>query len=200
MNPSPKTRTRLTPEARKKQLLSVAKQMILEQGLQSFSMEALARTAGVSSPLVYNYFSSRKATLRELLTREYTAYADNLTAAVAAADSFEEVVRIFITSNFDHYAPGNIIPILDSQPEIVEAIHESSSKHGREVARFLVRATATNYRLTKIQAELVVRMSSGASIAAAEYAALGRMPRDKAIDVALAYVMAGLKQIATRET
>ena len=40
-----KARTRLSPAARTQQLLATAKTMILEHGLQSFTMEALARTA-----------------------------------------------------------------------------------------------------------------------------------------------------------
>ncbi|MDG1207361.1 MAG: TetR/AcrR family transcriptional regulator [Pseudomonadales bacterium] len=52
-------RTGLSPSARIDQLLDVAKQMIHNDGLQAFTIESLARTAAVSSPLVYNYFSSR---------------------------------------------------------------------------------------------------------------------------------------------
>ena len=60
---STKQRTRLSPAARTDQLLNVAKKMIVSDGLQSFRMESLARMAEVSSPLVYNYFSSRQALL-----------------------------------------------------------------------------------------------------------------------------------------
>ena len=56
-------RTRLTPAARTDQLLDTSKQMIKENGLQAFTMESLARTANVSSPLVYNYFANRQALL-----------------------------------------------------------------------------------------------------------------------------------------
>ena len=73
-----KTRTRLSPEARKNQLLDVSKAMILELGLQGFSMEALARSAGVSSPLVYTYFDSRLDALPCLLAREYKDYIAQL--------------------------------------------------------------------------------------------------------------------------
>jgi AcrR family transcriptional regulator len=40
-------RTRLSPAGRKKQLLDTAKAMIVEEGLQRFTMEALACTAGL---------------------------------------------------------------------------------------------------------------------------------------------------------
>ena len=189
-----KTRTRLSPEARKAQLLDVSKEMILADGLQEFSMEALARTAGVSSPLVYNYFDSRLDTLRSLLAREYEAYGARLTEDVEQAEDFETVVRLSIESNFDYYAPGNIIPVLESQPEIVVAIESQQRKNGRDLARFLVRTTADTYNLSQRQAELFVQMSSGASIAAAQYASYGRMNRNKVIEAALAYILAGLEK------
>ncbi len=194
-----KRRTRLSPEARKIQLLNVAKNMILERGLQEFSMEALARNAAVSSPLVYNYFPSRLETLRALLTQEYEAYTRDYTEQVDRADGFEQIVRIFIVSNFDYYAPGNIIPILDSQPEIADAIREDSVAQVQKVASYFVRTTAESYKLTKTQAELVVAMSSGASIAAAKYASFGRSNQKKAVDHALTFVVAGMERIARQD-
>ena len=199
MSEQAKTRTRLSPEARKNQLLDVSKAMILEDGLHGFSMEALARSAEVSSPLVYNYFDSRLDTLQSLLAREYKAYAQRMNEQVEHANTFEDVVRLNIEGNFDHFAPGNIIPILQSQPEIASAISKEASQNGREVARYLVKTAATTYNLTTRQAELVVSMSSGASIAAAEYAATGRMNREKAIEGALAYILAGLDQAAAAQ-
>ena len=44
--------------------------MIVEEGLQRFTMQALARTAGVTTPLVYNYFSARQALLKSLFVQE----------------------------------------------------------------------------------------------------------------------------------
>jgi AcrR family transcriptional regulator len=67
-------RTRLSPEARKKQLLDTAREMIVRDGLQHFTMEALARSAGVTAPLVYNYFSSRQMLLQSLLVQEYDSF------------------------------------------------------------------------------------------------------------------------------
>ncbi len=194
MEQEQKARTRLSPEARKNQLLDVSKQMILTDGLHGFSMEALARTAGVSSPLVYNYFDSRLDTLQTLLQREYNNYGTRLAEAVRNAANFEELVRLNIESNFEHYAPGNIIPILQSQPEIVSAIKKDLERNSRNVAKFLVQETVETYNLKPRQAELLVSMSSGASIAAAEYSSSGRMNRKQAINAALRYILAGLEQ------
>ncbi len=193
-----RTRTRLTPEGRTSQLLDAAKQIIVESGLQRFTMESLAKAAGVSSPLVYKYFQSRQDLLKILLQREFQAHVRGLNDAVDAATSFEEVVRIFISSNYDQYRPGNILPILQSQPEIAASIKASQADQGTQVARYLVQNTARNYKLTRKQAELVVTMSSGASIAAAEYAARNKADREKVIDAALSYILAGLRQAATK--
>ena len=83
---STKPRTRLSPSARTDQLLDVAKQMIMSDGLQSFTMESLARTAGVSSALVYNYFSSRQVLLQALLEREYRVTGNALFSEVRNAN------------------------------------------------------------------------------------------------------------------
>ena len=191
-------RTRLSPDDRKDQLLDTAKQMIVAAGLQSFSMESLARTAGVSSPLVYNYFASRKELLQALLERELETYAQELMGQVNAAQSFEEVVRIFVASNFDHHAPGNILPILGSQPEIAVAIRDRQERYRKQVSTYLVESAAETYKLSRIQAELVVSMSSGASVAAAGYAARNKANRKKTIDSAVSYIQAGLNGMAQR--
>jgi hypothetical protein len=80
------------------------------------------------------------------------------------------VVRAYVTSNFDHHAPGSILPILQSQPEIVEVIELHLKKDGQQAAEFVVQSTAKSFELTESEAELVASMSSGASIAAAQYA------------------------------
>lgn len=189
-------RTRLSPDARKDQLLDTARQMIVAAGLQSFTMESLARTAAVSSPLVYKYFASRKELLQILLERDFEVYARELRERVTATTSISEIVRLFVTSNFDHHAPGNILPILQSQPEIAVAIKDRQEKYSKRVASQLVERVAKTYKLTRARAELVVSMSSGASVAAAGYAARKRAGREKTIDLTVSYILAGLNRIA----
>lgn len=188
-----KTRTRLSPANRIDQLLDVAKQMIVSDGLQSFTIESLARLAAVSSPLVYNYFPSRQALLQALLEREYRVSGSALLAEVVNANSFEEVIRIFIANNFDHHAPGNIVPVLMSQPELAAHIKQLRKQQGKQTANYLVENTAKNYKLTVEQAQLAITMSSGASVAAAEWVAMNQLDRERAIDMALAYIKSGME-------
>ena len=189
---SVKPRTRLSPSARIDQLLDVAKQMILRDGLQAFTMEALARSAVVSSPLVYNYFSSRQALLQSLLEREYKITGSALFLDVMNAKSFEEVIRMFVANNFDHHAPGNIVHMLLSQPEIADIIKPLRKEESVRTARYLVENTAKTYKLTIEQAQLAITMSSGASIAAAEWATMAKVNRNHALDMVVSYIKAGM--------
>ena len=193
--PSGRTRTRLSPLARRGQLLDHARTMIVNNGLQRFTMEGLAAIAGVSAPLVYNYFKSRSELLQTLLKREYGVFVEAITSAVSETEDFEDIVRVSVTSNFEHYAPGNVLPLLLSQPEIAVAVRKLREKHGQQVARFLVRAAARQYKLDKQYAQLMVTMSSGASIAASEFAANSGLDRDATIELAVTYIMAGIKQL-----
>lgn len=194
---SAKQRTRLSPAARTDQLLNVAKKMIMSDGLQSFRMESLARMAEVSSPLVYNYFSSRQALLRTLLEREYRESSNALFYEVINATSFEDVIRAFIASNFEHHAPGNILPVLLSQPDIADSISDMRSEQRKRTATYLVKNSAKTYKLSIEQAQLAITMSSGASVAAAEWVVMSSLEKSQAIDMALSYIKAGMSGLAT---
>jgi AcrR family transcriptional regulator len=67
---------RLPPEERREQLLDATLDMMVQSGVESVSMEAVARRAGVTKPVVYGIFADRGALLFDLLEREeQRAYA-----------------------------------------------------------------------------------------------------------------------------
>ncbi|MDG2051414.1 MAG: TetR/AcrR family transcriptional regulator [Myxococcota bacterium] len=192
-------RTRMSPEARREQLLDTARTMIVTEGLQPFTMEALARAASVSSPLVYKYFESRLALLCELLDREYQAMSQEIVTNLREAASFESVVRVFVQANFDHHAPGRVLPILLSQPEVAKTIQAEQKKEQRRTGQFLVRSVKKEYALERSQAELLLRMSSGASIGAAAYGARRSADRDATVEAAVRFILAGIRSSMRRE-
>ncbi len=190
-----RTRTRLSPHARRTQLLDTAKEMLAANGLQAFTIEGLAREARVSAPLVYNYFDGRPQLLQELLIREYHQFVAETSEALSEAKDFEDIVRISVTSNFDHHAPGRILPLLQSQPEIASSIKTEQQRVSRRNAKFLVQSAADQYQLSIKEAQLVVSMSSGASITAAELAANAKLDREETIELAVNYILAGIERI-----
>jgi AcrR family transcriptional regulator len=65
---------RMAPEKRREQLIDAALSVIVEQGYEGVSIEAIARTAGVTRPVIYDHFSNLGRLLQALIERE-EAYA-----------------------------------------------------------------------------------------------------------------------------
>src|SRR5947208_15946234 len=63
-------KTRLSAADRREQLLDVTKEIAFERGFHAVSIEAVARAAGVSRPVVYNHFSDLPGLLEALVARE----------------------------------------------------------------------------------------------------------------------------------
>ncbi len=61
---------RMPPEQRREQLLDAALSVILEQGYSGVSIEGVARTAGVTRPVVYDHFPNLARLLYALIERE----------------------------------------------------------------------------------------------------------------------------------
>ena len=61
---------RLPPEQRRQQLIDAALSVILERGYGRLSIEAIARVAGVTRPVVYDHFPNLGRLLHALIERE----------------------------------------------------------------------------------------------------------------------------------
>ncbi len=105
-------RTRLSPEARYEQLLSVSRQILLNEPLEELTMERVAAEAGVSRALVFHYFP----TIRGLHLACLELSADELAELVVAATDGEghaERSLAGISAFFDY---------IERQPRTFEAM------------------------------------------------------------------------------
>jgi AcrR family transcriptional regulator len=73
----------LGPERRRPQILDVALELFLERGYKGTSMEAVARAAGVTKPVVYDCFASKAELFGALLDREEQRMLAQFGAALA---------------------------------------------------------------------------------------------------------------------
>lgn len=78
---------RLPAPERRTQLLAVALEVFAEHGYHRTSMNQVAEAAGVTKPVLYQHFRSKKALYRELLDDVSRRLADAIAKATAAADS-----------------------------------------------------------------------------------------------------------------
>jgi AcrR family transcriptional regulator len=88
---------RLTAEERRAQILDVTKALVLERGFHAVSIEAVAREAGVSRPIVYGHFGDLGGLLEALTDRESQRALGQLAAVLprdlGAGEPREELIR-----------------------------------------------------------------------------------------------------------
>jgi AcrR family transcriptional regulator len=169
--------------------------MIAADGLAGFTMEGLAKRASVSAPLVYNYFPNRIELLQTLLKRELSRFNRQTVREAEQAKSFEEIVRMAVRSNFAHYAPGTVLPILITQPEIASVVQNRLAQNSHEAASFLIEKAAEHYRLDEDTARLIVQLSSGAAWSAAELAGRRGLSMDETVELTVNYIIAGIETL-----
>jgi AcrR family transcriptional regulator len=75
----------MAPSERREHVIDAALAVIVEQGYEGVSIEAIARTAGVTRPVVYDHFRNLGALLETLIQREET-YALTQLAQVVPDD------------------------------------------------------------------------------------------------------------------
>jgi AcrR family transcriptional regulator len=81
----------LGPERRRPQILDVAFELFVQRGYRATSMDAIARAAGVTKPVVYACFPSKAELFGELLDREERRMLTQFGVALAAAARLDDV-------------------------------------------------------------------------------------------------------------
>lgn len=194
---SSRTRTRLTPAARRDQILDVAARLIVEEGLQAATMEQLARSAGISKALVYNYFATRDVLLGALLQREQAELGARGMGAALQAQSFPELIARTTRLYLEHVRDrGPLIAALLGDPATA-ALMEAESRVSRDqTVRYFVRATRRAYGLPLPRAIAAVDLLMAVTDRAGRLVAQGDLDLPTAVDMCLKIALGGLEQLA----
>jgi AcrR family transcriptional regulator len=76
---------RMAPEKRREQLIDAALSVIVQHGYEGVSIEAIARTAGVTRPVIYDHFPNVGRLLQAVIEREERYALEQLARVVPAA-------------------------------------------------------------------------------------------------------------------
>lgn len=190
---SARKRTRLSPEARRDQILDVAKRLVLETGLQKFSLKNLAVEAQVSEPLLFHYFSSRIELLQELLKRDFQSSIRTLNSALDNASSLDDLLRVYVSTNYDQCDEESVINILLAEPEIAEAVKLFRSENSVERRQWLIDRLSESLGVRKKKAAMLALMASSASISGARFANDYGVGREEAIEMVMRFIKAGIE-------
>jgi AcrR family transcriptional regulator len=98
---------RLTAEARRAQLLSVAREVFAEDGYHSAAMEKIAQRAGVTKPVLYQHFDGKKELYLALLESDMTRLLAQVSSAIDGAHTNVDRIRKGLGAYFD-YIEANV--------------------------------------------------------------------------------------------
>jgi len=88
---------RMPPDQRREQLIDAALSVIVGQGYEGVSIEAIARTAGVTRPVIYDHFPNLGSLLQALIQREESYALTQLAAIVPETPESGDPPRLFST-------------------------------------------------------------------------------------------------------
>lgn len=187
----------MSPDDRRDHLLQCAQSLVEEEGVPACTIDAIAQRAEVTPQLVHKYFGNRVALLEALFQQEQRGFALALEGELAEANTLEEVVRVFVTANFDQLSAATAIGQLMSTSELAPAIEADRARGSRTAGRVLARALAREHPVLRKSAEFVLTIGSAASIAAGDFAARRNRDRESDIDATVRFIMAGIRSLAS---
>ena len=106
---------RMTPDHRRMEILSAARVLFLEYGLESVSMGQIAEAAEVSRPTVYRYFSSPMAIWEALFEDELTQFWEQCQPLVAGPKPTGGILRA-------------VLGLITAQPTFLALLHSGGSR------------------------------------------------------------------------
>jgi AcrR family transcriptional regulator len=149
---------------RRAQLLDVARQVFGTSGFHSVSMEEVAERAGVTKPILYDHFSSKKDLYLALLDADLADLHDRVKEALDFHRGNRERIRASFQAYFD---------FVDEQADGFRLLMQETVGAERD---FRERVAHVRDRILAEVAELIVRESGG------------RLDREQAETVALALI------------
>jgi AcrR family transcriptional regulator len=91
---------RLSAEARRAQLLDVARAVFAEDGYHGAAMEQIAQSAGVTKPVLYQHFESKKELYLALLEQDMGKLLEHVERAIEGVTSNRERIHSGIEAYF----------------------------------------------------------------------------------------------------
>ncbi len=157
----------MPPEQRREQLIDAALNVILKEGYRGVSIEAIAREAGVTRPVVYDHFPNLARLLHALVERE-EHYSLGQLALVVPDDTgdqdpvefFSTGVRTFLEAVTSRPATWRLILLpLEGTPSIVRDHVEKNRERILKQIQHLVEQSIEQGQLpADLDSELAARM------------------------------------------
>lgn len=195
--PSKEKRRRLTPEARRAQLVQSAARITLEQGYLPIPLERLGQSACASKALVYAYFPTQHDLFNALLARQFeNLVAAGIEAASGTAD-LEAAALGCALIYFEHVAHvGPLIHIILRDRYMVGHVSAENRALRDRIARRLARAARHELQLMAKEAVAAINLILTIPEEAGALVHAGEMEHDRARELCAQLVRSSVKALA----
>jgi AcrR family transcriptional regulator len=150
---------RLARAHRREALLDAAAALIVADGVEAVSMDAVADHAGVSRPLVYKHFGNRGEMLTAVYRREATILHSELSARVRAAASVEDMYRTLVRAAFRASSErGRLFRALRAAGAWNPDLRREQEDRDRATVRFFAEHASAEFGIPVVDAEAATAM------------------------------------------
>jgi AcrR family transcriptional regulator len=185
---------------RRAQLLDVARRVFGNSGFHAASMETVAKEAGVTKPILYDHFPSKKDLYLALLDADLGALHDDVRAALDSPLGNRERIRASFQAYFD-FVDGHgegfrllMQETVSAEDDFRERVAEIRDQILAEVAELIVRESKG--LLDREHAEIVALALIGMVETVAQRQPGGRAEKRKeAVDVLVRLAWRGITEL-----
>jgi AcrR family transcriptional regulator len=160
---------RLSAEARRAQLLSVAREVFAEDGYPGAAMEKIAQRAGVTKPVLYQHFEGKKELYLALLDSDMSRLLAQVSGAIEAAHDNPSRIRKGLAAYFN-YIEANVDSFrllfretMGADPEFRESIDRFHDAAATSIGAIIADETGKSLELAELLARGIMGMSEAAA-------------------------------------
>src|SRR3954454_24080721 len=190
---------RMTAADRREQIAQVAQRLFSERGYRAVGVDDIAREAGVSPPVLYDHFDSKRDLYAHLIERQASELAGRVASATAEAAGGKARLRAAFDAFF---ALAEEQPLLAGDLTVDEELRETARQRDGQAQAVLIEVLGSGGRLFAGERErdrsleLTARMLRGALLAlTAWWRDHPATPRDVLVDHAMAISWTGLRAL-----
>src|SRR3954447_3520913 len=190
---------RMAAAQRREQIAQVAHRLFAERGYRPVGVDEIARGAGVSPPVLYDHFDSKRDLYAHVLERQ----AEDLAARIAAATSEAAGGKARLRAAFDaFFALAEEQPLLGVDRTVDEELRATARRRDGQAQAVLIEVLGSGGRLFAGEPErdrslaLTAQMLQGGLVSlAAWWQRHPETPRAVLVDQAMATAWTGLRAL-----
>lgn len=194
---SRRARSRMSPAERMAQIMAIAREMVIRDGMAAVSLKRVAQAAGISETLIYHYFTGRLNLFIALARRELDAVREGQKMGLESRDDdLDGGIRAATTNYLVVMAErGDLVQTLLSDP-LVAAQFQREYKLDREtIVRTLANAAVKQGGVPKPVALAASHIITAVTMRAGRLLVQKKLSAESAVAISLAAARAGANAV-----